>query len=45
MDVSDALATGGMFVATSSEINPPLKPENFKAMIGTLLEYGRYPLD
>ena len=23
----------GMFVATSSEINPPIKPENFRAMV------------
>jgi len=30
---TNALQTGGMFVATSSEINPPVKPENFTAMI------------
>ncbi|MCC6127164.1 MAG: hypothetical protein IT426_19555 [Pirellulales bacterium] len=30
---TNALETGGMFVATSSEINPPVKPENFRAMI------------
>ena len=28
-----ALETGGMFVASSSEINPPVKPENFRAMV------------
>ncbi len=28
-----ALATGGMFVASSSEINPPIKAENFAAMV------------
>ncbi|OGV68116.1 MAG: hypothetical protein A2498_16340 [Lentisphaerae bacterium RIFOXYC12_FULL_60_16] len=28
-----ALATGGMFVASSSEINPPIPPENFRAMV------------
>ena len=28
-----ALETGGMFVASSSEINPPIRPENFKAMV------------
>ena len=28
-----ALRTGGMFVASSSEINPPIKPENFRAMV------------
>ena len=28
-----ALETGGMFVGTSSEVNPPIKPENFAAMI------------
>lgn len=32
------LQTGGMFVATSSEINPPIKPENFKAMVDTVGE-------
>ena len=30
---TDALRTGGMFVASSSEINPPIKPENFRAMV------------
>jgi len=30
---TDALRTGGMFVASSSEINPPVKPENFRAMV------------
>ncbi len=32
---TNALKTGGMFLATSSEINPPIKPENFKAMVDT----------
>lgn len=30
---TDALLTGGMFVASSSEINPPIKVENFIAMV------------
>jgi hypothetical protein len=30
---TDVLNSGGMFVATSSEINPPVKAENFIAMI------------
>ena len=30
---TDALRTGGMFLASSSEINPTVKPENFRAMI------------
>lgn len=30
---TDALNTGGMFVATSSEINPPIRTENFIAMV------------
>ena len=30
---TDALRTGGMMIASSSEINPPVKPENFRAMI------------
>lgn len=28
-----ALETGGMFIASSSEINPPIPPENFRAMV------------
>jgi uroporphyrinogen decarboxylase len=28
-----AVGTGGMFVASSSEINPPIPPENFRAMV------------
>ena len=37
---TNALETGGMFIATSSEINPPVKPENFRAMaeaVGSLV--------
>ncbi len=30
---TDALRSGGMFVASSSEINPPIPPENFTAMV------------
>jgi len=30
---TDALQNGGMFVASSSEINPPIPPENFRAMV------------
>jgi len=33
-----ALETGGMFVASSSEINPPIPPENFRAMVETVWE-------
>lgn len=35
---TNVLQTGGMFVATSSEINPPIKPENFKAMVDAVGE-------
>ncbi|MBU4200373.1 MAG: hypothetical protein KKG09_10100 [Verrucomicrobia bacterium] len=35
---TNALETGGMFVASSSEINPPVKPENFKAMVDAVGE-------
>ena len=28
-----ALTSGGLFIATSSEINPPIPPENFRAMV------------
>jgi hypothetical protein len=30
---TDVLNRGGLFVGTSSEINPPIKPENYRAMI------------
>ena len=30
---TDALNTGGLFLGTSSEINPPIKVENYRAMI------------
>ena len=30
---TNALQTGGMIVGTASEINPPIKPENYRAMI------------
>jgi hypothetical protein len=30
---TDALRTGGLFIGSSSEINPPIPPENFKAMV------------
>ena len=30
---TDALRTGGLFIGSSSEINPPIPPGNFKAMV------------
>lgn len=33
---TNALQTGGMFIASSSEINPPIPPENFRAMIAAV---------
>ncbi len=30
---TDALNAGGLFLGTSSEVNPPIKPENYRAMI------------
>jgi Uroporphyrinogen decarboxylase (URO-D) len=38
---TDALNMGGMFVASSSEINPPIPPENFTAMIEAVAECVR----
>ena len=35
---TSALATGGLFVASSSEINPPIPPENFRAMVEAVWE-------
>lgn len=36
-----ALETGGLFVASSSEINPPIPPENFRAMVAAVRETDR----
>ncbi len=33
IEETDALSSGGLFLGTSSEINPPIKPENYQAMI------------
>jgi len=33
IDQTNALQSGGMFVATSSEVNPPIQAENFRAMV------------
>jgi hypothetical protein len=35
---TDALQTGGMMVASSSEINPPIPPGNFRAMVAAVGE-------
>ena len=35
---TDALARGGLFIASSSEINPPIPAENFKAMVDAVGE-------
>jgi uroporphyrinogen decarboxylase len=35
---TDALRTGGLFVATSSEINPTIPVENFLAMVAAVAE-------
>ncbi|MBN1864779.1 MAG: hypothetical protein JW808_07755 [Victivallales bacterium] len=37
-----ALETGGMFVASSSEINPPIPPENFRAMVEAAKELNQW---
>ena len=39
---SNVLQEGGMIVATSAEINPPVKPENFKAMVDAVGEIGNF---
>jgi hypothetical protein len=36
---TNVLETGGMFLATSAEINPPVKPENFRAMVEAVGEF------
>jgi hypothetical protein len=33
---TDVLRTGGAFIGTSSEVNPPVRPENFRAMVETV---------
>ena len=35
---TDALRTGGLFIDSSSEINPPIRPENYRAMIDAVGE-------
>lgn len=35
IEETDVLNTGGLFLGTSSEINPMIKPENYRAMIET----------
>ncbi len=35
---TDALRSGGLFIDSSSEINPPVQPENFKAMVDAVGE-------
>ena len=38
---TNSLRTGGMLVASSSEINPSVKPENFKAMVDAAGEFRK----
>ncbi|MCF7853756.1 MAG: hypothetical protein K9N51_03080 [Candidatus Pacebacteria bacterium] len=38
---TSALETGGMFVASSSEINPPIPPKNFRAMVESVWNTSR----
>jgi uroporphyrinogen-III decarboxylase len=35
---TDAVNKGGIFIDTSSEINPPIPPENFIAMVEAVNE-------
>ena len=35
----------GYLLSASNSITPHVKPANFKVMVETLLEMGRYPLD
>lgn len=38
IEETDALRSGGVLIDTSSEINPPIKPENFRAMVESVGE-------
>jgi hypothetical protein len=38
IEETDALHRGGVFIDTSGEINPPVRPENFRAMVETVGE-------
>jgi hypothetical protein len=38
IEETDALRRGGVLIDTSSEINPPIKPENFRAMVESVGE-------
>ena len=35
---------GGYLLCTSNSVTPYVRPENLSAMLATLREYGRYPL-
>ena len=41
---TNALQTGGMFVASSSEINPPIKPENFRILVEAVEKFATWTL-
>ncbi len=36
---------GGFILSSSNSIHAAVKPENYMAMLDTLKEYGRYPLN
>lgn len=40
LTATDALNTGGLIVASSSEINPPIPPANFRAMVEAVGEFA-----
>jgi len=43
--IRDGGVGGGLVVMSSNSIHSSVRPENFKAMIETVQEFGRYPLD
>jgi uroporphyrinogen decarboxylase len=42
--IQTAAPGGGYLMSSSNSIHSSVKPENYKAMVDTLMEFGRYPI-
>jgi uroporphyrinogen decarboxylase len=43
--IAKASPGGGHILASSNSIHPAVRPQNYRAMIDTALQFGQYPLD
>jgi uroporphyrinogen decarboxylase len=43
--IAKASPGGGHILASSNSIHPAVKPDNYRVMIETVQEFGRYPID